>query len=547
MAYLFAMKPLRPHFLFFLLPLLGSVGLVMKHNAPARPLAEICDNARDDDGDGLIDLNDPDCSCPSAEPISLIPNASFEEQDCCPNNRSQMRCATAWIQASAATTDFLHTCNWMGWENLPPPLPFPDGEGCIGFRNGRKGGENEPRDFPNWKEYAGACLISPLRAGVNYRFEFHVGFTKRLNSPPTNLVFYGATDCESLPFGNDNADFGCPTNGPGWERLGIVSINGANEWKLTEIEIRPNQDIAAIAIGPNCAPDPLLDDTYYFFDKLVLAEQSAFDFEIRASGNPCGADYRLGIIEADTLDYQWYRDGVALVGETRSELDPRGVAGDYQVRLVGPRSCRLAETYRYWIPTLSEAVQVDICNEDYYAFAEQQLDETGIYYDTLTAHNQCDSFVTLDLRVLAPMRDTVDGKIFPGEEWRIGSQPYYEPGTYETTLLSQMGCDSLVTLFLDNYRLYLPSAFSPNDDGINDDYTFFAGPGLETVRQFQIYDRWGSLLYSAPEDTPPDQLPSWDGRQAGRFLPSGTYLYRILLQFDDGKERLFSGEVQLLR
>ena len=35
-------------------------------------LEEVCDNARDDDGDGLIDLNDPDCNCIVAEPVSLI-------------------------------------------------------------------------------------------------------------------------------------------------------------------------------------------------------------------------------------------------------------------------------------------------------------------------------------------------------------------------------------------------------------------------------------------------------------------------------------------
>ena len=118
---------------------------------PGEALVEICDNAIDDDGDGLIDLNDSDCNCPEVEPISLIPNPSFEDQECCPSNRSQMNCATTWIQASAPTTDYLHTCGWMGWDDLPPPLPFPDGEGCLGFRNGRPGGGNGEDPQPNWK------------------------------------------------------------------------------------------------------------------------------------------------------------------------------------------------------------------------------------------------------------------------------------------------------------------------------------------------------------------------------------------------------------
>ena len=84
-------------------------------------LVEICDNAIDDDNDGLIDINDPDCECPIIEPISRIPNPSFEEKNCCPGSRSELNCADNWIQASAPTTDYLHTCGWMGWEQFPPP------------------------------------------------------------------------------------------------------------------------------------------------------------------------------------------------------------------------------------------------------------------------------------------------------------------------------------------------------------------------------------------------------------------------------------------
>jgi len=75
---------------------------------------EICDNGIDDDFDNLIDLNDDDCICEVIEPISVIPNPSFEEMNCCPDNRSQLNCASLWIQASEPTTDFIHTCDWMG-------------------------------------------------------------------------------------------------------------------------------------------------------------------------------------------------------------------------------------------------------------------------------------------------------------------------------------------------------------------------------------------------------------------------------------------------
>ena len=43
---------------------------------------EICNNSIDDDGDGLIDIQDDDCVCNQILPSGLIPNESFEENDC---------------------------------------------------------------------------------------------------------------------------------------------------------------------------------------------------------------------------------------------------------------------------------------------------------------------------------------------------------------------------------------------------------------------------------------------------------------------------------
>jgi len=101
-------------------------------------MIEICDNGIDDDMDSLIDLNDDDCQCVLIKPESLIPNPSFEEMRCCPRGRSQLSCADVWIQASAPTTDYIHNCDWKGWDEFPAPIPFPDGEAIMGFRDGDK-------------------------------------------------------------------------------------------------------------------------------------------------------------------------------------------------------------------------------------------------------------------------------------------------------------------------------------------------------------------------------------------------------------------------
>jgi len=182
---------------------------------------EICNDAKDNDGDGLIDLNDDDCECESLIPSSLIPNPSFEEMTCCPTGGSQLDCANSWIQASEATTDYLHTCGLLGpfWLGHTSPQPFPDGDGCIGFRDGKPGS-------PEFKEYTGACLSEPLEAGTTYVFDFFLGFHDDRSGRDATVAFFGTPFCSSIPFGNNNENFGCPTNGSGWDLLGEVEVSG---------------------------------------------------------------------------------------------------------------------------------------------------------------------------------------------------------------------------------------------------------------------------------------------------------------------------------
>ena len=534
-------------FLYLPLAMAGFLGAISSEPGHPIALAEICDNALDDDGDGLIDLNDPDCDCPKLVPVSLIPNPSFEEMDCCPYDRSRLDCATGWIQASEATTDYLHTCGWMGWDDLPPPLPFPDGNGCVGWRNGRSGGMMGQGPLPEWKEYAGACLTGSLKAGTSYRFEFYVGFTKAINSPPTTIDFFGTPDCVNLPFGIGNNEFGCPTNDPNWMHLGSVAINGVNEWKLKEITVIPTVNINAIAIGPNCVAVPSDISYYYFFDNLVLAESKEFDFKITATGHPCSGNITLSLPYRDTLQYQWYKDGIALLGETGAQLEDITGEGDYQVRLLGAYTCRVTPAYPYRIPVFYTEQQSEICFGDAFRFGNENLTKTGVYHDTLKTANQCDSIIRMDLQVQGEKKDTVYVKIFESERWKIGNSSFSKPGNYDMVLNSYLGCDSLVHLVLDYYKVFIPSAFSPNEDGVNDVFTVFSGDDVKEVLNLQIFDRWGGKVYEITGLHANEFQKGWDGTRKGKPADPGVYVYQLKVVFQDGKEREITGSMMLVR
>jgi len=494
---------------------------------------EICDNAQDDDGDGLIDLNDEDCVCEIIELTSLIPNASFEDTQCCPGSRSELNCAVDWIQASEPTTDYINTCGWMGWEDLPAPTPFPDGDGIVGFRDGRSfGGDTEP----NWKEYAGACLTRPLGQDSTYRFEFDVGFVDGQHSPPINITFFGTTSCDNLPFGVGDASFGCPTNGPNWIRLAQVSVNGGagNRWVKANLEITPREDIHAIAIGPSCRETTSEVSLYYFFDNLVLANIEDFDFMISATTHPCDDEYRLSIPEDSRFNYLWYKDGVALLGENDHVLSEDYGEGRYEVRLDDGVNCKLSEPFERSIPITTHVQDETICFDETYQFGETFLQESGMYVDTFKSVQNCDSIVLLDLQILPQIVDSQAVSIFNGSSFAIEDFSFDEAGTYDVIIQTVLGCDSLIHLSLTKYPIYVPNVFSPDGDGINDLFHPIGPDDEDFTYEMQVFDSWGNLIFKGT---------SWDGQNT----EPGVYAYRILFDFDQGSSSAVSGNVSILR
>ena len=502
-------------------------------------MVEICDNAIDDDMDGLIDLNDTDCVCVVIEPVSLIPNPSFEEITCCPTGRSQLRCAESWIQASEPTTDLIHACDWLGWEEFPPPMPFPDGDGILGFRDGRVR-ELDVIPERDWKEYAGACLLGPLTANTTYRFEFHLGFVDQTRSPPIDITMFGTTDCANLPFGGRDEAFGCPTNGPGWTELGATNINGGNgnNWVKSFIEVTPAEDMAAIVIGPSCQPVDAPMSIYYFFDNLVIADSKSFDAQIKAVNHPCNADFSLSVGADSNFEYQWYKDGVSLVGETTPLLTQLYGEGDYQVRTTASNGqCRVSLNYEHLIPTFSDSLIEVLCPGEMYSFGTQELVESGIYKETLKTDDNCDNEVTINLTVLDEPVDTIQATIFKGQTYSNQGNAFTSEGEHVIALTSTRGCDSLIVLLLDYHQLFIPNVFSPNNDNANEEFTIYSADGLIDSVELLIYSRWGELVYEGI---------TWDGTKNGSTVQPGLYIYQANVRMIDGSEQSLSGHITVV-
>ncbi|MEL7122027.1 MAG: gliding motility-associated C-terminal domain-containing protein [Bacteroidota bacterium] len=132
--------------------------------------------------------------------------------------------------------------------------------------------------------------------------------------------------------------------------------------------------------------------------------------------------------------------------------------------------------------------------------------------------------------------------------------PFLEPQvttTYVVEAISLSGCsitDSITINVIGNRKVFIPNAFSPNGDAINDMFTIFADFTFFALKDFFVFDRWGSQVYSQQNGaTGSDRVIPWDGTMRGQELPSGPYVYFFSLVEPGGIEITYSGTVNLIR
>jgi len=118
-------------------------------------------------------------------------------------------------------------------------------------------------------------------------------------------------------------------------------------------------------------------------------------------------------------------------------------------------------------------------------------------------------------------------------------------GNYAVRIVDAAGCELSLTTELENVSpiVSLPSAFSPNNDGVNDGFGIIYNCALET--QLAVYNKWGQLMYSSTEIN-----EEWDGTYQGEDAPAGTYTYVLNYQTifnGTALNKTLNGRVQLIR
>lgn len=123
---------------------------------------------------------------------------------------------------------------------------------------------------------------------------------------------------------------------------------------------------------------------------------------------------------------------------------------------------------------------------------------------------------------------------------------YPDTGRYDYSVFvkSAFGCtgyDSINVWVVNQPSLFVPSAFSPNGDGLND----FLKPlsvGYKTYKYFRVVNRWGQVVFQT------DQIgQGWDGTFSGKQADVGTYFWILDAEDRNGAYDQIKGDVTLIR
>lgn len=124
---------------------------------------------------------------------------------------------------------------------------------------------------------------------------------------------------------------------------------------------------------------------------------------------------------------------------------------------------------------------------------------------------------------------------------------YTREGSYNVRLITTSfgGCADTTTEPLEvlpEFTVYIPNAFTPDGDGLND--VFYVYGEEITELNMKIFDRWGNLIFETNTQT-----EGWDGRANGgrEIAQQDVYVYKVCIKDFAGKQHKFTGDVSLLK
>ena len=144
-------------------------------------------------------------------------------------------------------------------------------------------------------------------------------------------------------------------------------------------------------------------------------------------------------------------------------------------------------------------------------------------------------------------------------EWNVDScqncpvldlMPLNTTGYQVNVLDTITGCSDsdVIWVYVSKERkVFIPNAFSPDENGLNDYATIFADDAsVRSIPSFRIFNRWGDLVFEKENMIPNVETEGWNGYFNNKKMQNGVYIYVAEIEFIDGETEIFKGDITLI-
>ena len=201
-------------------------------------------------------------------------------------------------------------------------------------------------------------------------------------------------------------------------------------------------------------------------------------------------------------------------------------SGSYQVYVQDANGCEVNEVA---IVNLPNQIEVNL-GDDY----EINLGES-IELEVLVASNNALIEWNVDSCQNCPILDLM---------------PLITTGYQVNVLDTITGCSDsdVIWVYVSKERkVFIPNAFSPDENGFNDFVTIFAEESsVRSIPSFRIFNRWGDLVFEKENLIPNVETEGWDGYFNNKKMQNGVYIYVAEIEFIDGETEIFKGDITLI-
>lgn len=233
----------------------------------------------------------------------------------------------------------------------------------------------------------------------------------------------------------------------------------------------------------------------------VLVSSFITDTTLRLLGKEiyCADSGDSSVLEVQPTDsIQWFKDKIPIVGANKTR---------YKVTQSGSYSALLFNSKKCSISTYEKTVYIE-------------KPKAGINYPVQNA--------LINYPILLQARPIgISAEWFPSTYLNnpLSFSPVFNGSAdkrYTIAIKTSAGCTTVDTQLVKTFRelkFYVPSAFTPNQDGLND----FLKPisvGMKEFKFFRVYNRWGQLVFDLKSDS-----RGWDGNLKGKPQPTQTFVW----------------------